>query len=135
MASSRAVRTSPAGRSSESSSASVATAVELASSPAAWPPMPSATTSSVRPAYPESSLSRRTMPTSDFAAYRRNWVIAAPYRCSCRVVRPTRTLAPTRRTVGPVIRVRSIHVPFVEPRSSTIHWPSDGKNRACRLEE
>ena len=50
IASLRAVRTSPAENSSESSSARVATAVELASSPAAWPPIPSATTSSVLPA-------------------------------------------------------------------------------------
>jgi hypothetical protein len=50
------------------SEANVATAAALASSPAACPPMPSATTSSVGPAYPESSLPVRTSPTSERAA-------------------------------------------------------------------
>ena len=45
-----------------------ADADELATSPAACPPMPSATTSRRGPAYPESSLSWRTSPTSERAA-------------------------------------------------------------------
>jgi hypothetical protein len=42
--------------SSSSSGASSPTIIELATSPAAWPPMPSASTSRLGPAYPESSL-------------------------------------------------------------------------------
>jgi len=44
----------------------------------------------------------------------------------CSVVRPTRRGAPTGRTVGDVIRVRSIQVPLVDPRSSTTQEPSAG---------
>ena len=44
----------------------------------------------------------------------------------CSVVRPTRSGAPTGSTVGVVMRVRSIQVPLVEPRSSTTHDPSLG---------
>ena len=50
------------------------------------------------------------------------------------LVRPTRSGAPTGSTVGVVKRVRSSQVPFVEPRSSTTHAPSDSYMRAWRLE-
>ena len=43
-------------------------AMELAMSPPAWPPMPSATTRRWGPAYPESWFSERTSPTSERAA-------------------------------------------------------------------
>ena len=48
------------------------------------------------------------------------------YFCNCRVVRPMRSEAPGDRTVGEVMRVRSIQVPLVEPRSSRIQLPSLG---------
>src|SRR3954447_4355589 len=60
---------SPPGESS-SRPAIRAMATELATSPAAAPPIPSATASSRGPAYPLSSLPSRSSPTSDAAAYR-----------------------------------------------------------------
>ena len=54
--------------------------------------------------------------------------------CNCRVVRPIRSGTPGGRTVGEVMRVRSIQVPLVEPRSSTIQPSSLGYRRACRLD-
>ena len=54
--------------------------------------------------------------------------------CNCRVVRPIRSGTPGGRTVGEVMRVRSIQVPLVEPRSSTIQPSSLGYRRAWRLE-
>ena len=51
-----------------------------------------------------------------------------------RTVLPMRIGTPTGTGVGRVTLERSRYVPLVEPRSSTIHWPSCGKSRACRLE-
>ena len=48
------------------------------------------------------------------------------YFRNCMVVRPTRRGVPGVRAVGCVMRVRSIQVPLVDPRSSTIHPPSLG---------
>ena len=48
------------------------------------------------------------------------------HRLSWRVVRPIRSGTPGGRTVGEVMRVRSIQVPLVEPRSSTIQPSSPG---------
>ena len=56
------------------------------------------------------------------------------HRCNCRVVRPIRRGTPGGSTVGEVMRVRSIQVPLVEPRSSTIQPSSLGYRRAWRLE-
>src|SRR5437763_1585964 len=58
------------GRSS-SSGATVSMATRLATSPAAWPPIPSATASSRGPAYMASSLIARSSPTSLRAPNRR----------------------------------------------------------------
>ncbi len=66
-ASARASCSSLAGMSpSRSVSAEMATA--LATSPAAWPPMPSATASKRGPAYAESSFPSRRRPTSERTA-------------------------------------------------------------------
>jgi hypothetical protein len=60
---------SPPPAASSSSATNRAIAVELATSPAAWPPMPSAITSRCGPAYPESwLLLYRPRPMSDRAA-------------------------------------------------------------------
>ena len=53
---------------SVSRSAIVAIVAELATSPAAWPPMPSATASKWGPAYAESSFPSRRRPTSERTA-------------------------------------------------------------------
>ena len=53
---------------SESSSAIEAMVRELATSPAAWPPIPSATASRLGPAYAESSFPSRRRPTSERTA-------------------------------------------------------------------
>ena len=66
MAPARALRMSLPGGSSRRRSTS--TVALLAMSPRAEPPTPSATTSRCGPAYPESWLSLRTLPTSDSAA-------------------------------------------------------------------
>ena len=64
----RAIRASMTAFRSSSSGARAAMTTLLATSPAAWPPMPSATASRWGPAYPESWLSLRTSPTSERAA-------------------------------------------------------------------
>ena len=46
------------------------------------------------------------------------------YFRNCMVVRPMRSGVPGDRTVGWVMRVRSSHVPLVEPRSSMTQPPS-----------
>ena len=53
---------------SESSEEIVVIVAELATSPAAWPPMPSATASRCGPAYAESSFPSRRRPTSERTA-------------------------------------------------------------------
>ena len=53
---------------SSSSLARVATMIWLANSPAAWPPMPSASTRTRGAAYAESSLLSRTIPVWERAA-------------------------------------------------------------------
>src|ERR1700684_290357 len=69
---------------------------------------------------------------ADVGTYR-----VAEYKChlrSSRTVLPMRIGTPTGTGIGRVTFCRSRYVPLVEPRSSTIHWPSCGKIRACRLE-
>src|SRR3954466_10228073 len=72
-------RRSPEGVSSSRCSSAAMTTL-LATSPAAWPPMPSATASSRGPAYTESWLLPRIRPRSDRAAYRRTSVMRPPRR-------------------------------------------------------
>ena len=66
-ASASALTRSVPGRSA-SSGAIVVIVAALATSPAAWPPMPSATASRCGPAYAESSFPSRRRPTSDRTA-------------------------------------------------------------------
>ena len=49
------------------------------------------------------------------------------------MVVPMRSRSPLR-SVAFVIRSPFTKVPFVEPRSSTNHWPSRGTSRACRAD-
>jgi hypothetical protein len=69
--------------SSASSGAIVEIVAALATSPAACPPMPSATASRCGPAYAESSFPARRRPTSDRTAYLRASVVCAVPERSC----------------------------------------------------
>ena len=100
------------------------TASWLATSPALWPPMPSATAKRPSTASSESSLAWRTGPVS-VAAPQAKRVTAAPSRC-CR----SGGGHPAAATIGPETLWRLSQVPLVEPRSSTSHCPSRVNTRA-----
>src|SRR3954466_7930503 len=125
-------RRSPEGVSSSRCSSAAMTTL-LATSPAAWPPMPSATASSRGPAYTESWLLPRIRPRSDRAAYRRTSVMRPPRRrqegtCSARSraqlqcgladadrlagVDQQRPLTPLLVEVGAVGGAEVLHVPL-----------------------
>ena len=78
------------------------TATAEARSPAAAPPMPSATITKCGPAYPESSFFLRVRPMSDTAANLRESAIG--YFFSSAIVLPTRTCTPIATTIGVVMR-------------------------------
>ena len=78
------------------------TATADARSPAAAPPIPSATMTKCVPAYPESSFFLRVRPMSETAPDRRESVIG--YFFSSAIVLPSRTWTPIATTIGAVMR-------------------------------
>src|SRR4051812_17645220 len=119
---------SPEGASSSRCSSAAMTTL-LATSPAACPPIPSATASSRGPAYTESWLLPRIRPRSERAAYRRTRLIG-PCPCAGSRAQLQRGLADPDRLaggdqeraldallveVGAVRRSEVLHVPLAAP--------------------
>ena len=119
-----------------SSGSSLCTATLDATSPPAWPPIPSATTNRLDPAYPESWLFDRTFPVWEIAALEPSKTMETAYFRSSNVVAPTLIGAPTFTGTGDdgCTRSPSCSVPFVESRSWIIHWSPHSTSRAWWLE-
>ncbi len=121
------------------------TAIWLATSPASCPPMPSATTNAVVVTRKLSSFSGRMRPVSVAAPTRSSATIgstlwsdrACPHRrvrdgwdrhevrhCASINVVPTCRRSPWCSNLAPISFTPLWYVPLVEPRSSTIGWPS-----------
>ena len=112
---------------------SAAMAVAAATSPPAWPPMPSATAKRVR-------LSRALVlvdgadPTDVGGRSRAQDGHGRPghQRATSKTVPPTWSRSPRPRRVAASMRSAFTQVPLVEPRSSTQSVPSRRKTRAWR---